>query len=228
MSGALLIVWTDISPESEAAFNDWYNHEHLPDRVGRMPGFLRGRRYVVTAVAESLIAGAPKYLTLYDLTDASLMLSPAHVALREVRPARDLQFVPMFRNTIKGICDVVGRCGSAGESEFLALLAVTAREPDFAARVAGELLPRLVAMPGVTNATVAMRNVVVTAASSAKDDRVGDRYADGLIVVEMANANAAPPVVQVLSGEALGKLGGMAQFVQAAVVLRRIYVLNAT
>lgn len=46
MSAAILIVWTDIPAEIEADFNEWYNREHLPDRVLRMPGFLRGRRYV--------------------------------------------------------------------------------------------------------------------------------------------------------------------------------------
>ena len=56
---------------------------------------------------------------------------------------------------------------------------------------------------------------------------MGDRYADGLIVVEMDNANAAPPVVRALSGDSLGTLGGAVQFVQAAVLLRRIYELRA-
>ena len=82
--------------EIENDFNDWYNREHLPDRVGRMPGFLRGRRYVAMVGA----AGAPKYLTYYDLQNTDVMLSDAHTALRKVRPARDQIFVPQFRNTI--------------------------------------------------------------------------------------------------------------------------------
>jgi len=26
----LLAVWTDIAPEAEAEFNEWYNTEHIP------------------------------------------------------------------------------------------------------------------------------------------------------------------------------------------------------
>jgi hypothetical protein len=56
----ILIVWTDVPIAIEADFNDWYNREHLPDRILRMPGFLRGRRFVARS-------GTPKFLTLYDL-----------------------------------------------------------------------------------------------------------------------------------------------------------------
>lgn len=222
---SILIVWTDIPPEVESDFNNWYNHQHMPDRVGRLPGFLRGRRYVATPV----VAGAPKYLTLYDLSDAALMMSPAHVALRRQRPARDLQFVPLFRNTIKGICDVAARagytCGVSADSH-LVVLPVSAREPDFASRVASGLLPHLALLPGVLGATVAMRNVEVTAASSAKDDRAGDRYVDGLIAAELADVNAAPLVASSLAPKRLAALGGVRQLVDDPVVLRLIHDLQ--
>jgi hypothetical protein len=40
----LLAVWTDIAPEAEAEFNEWYNTEHIPQLVG-IPGIISGRRY---------------------------------------------------------------------------------------------------------------------------------------------------------------------------------------
>ena len=88
----VLIVWTDIPPTIEDEFNAWYDHEHLPDRILRMPGFLRGRRYQLV----STTAGAPKYLTYYNLQNTAFMMSPAHTALRRERPARDRLFVPKF------------------------------------------------------------------------------------------------------------------------------------
>ena len=48
-------IWTDIAPEEEAAFNEWYTSEHMPDRVLRVPGFTRGRRF-------GALSGGPKYL----------------------------------------------------------------------------------------------------------------------------------------------------------------------
>jgi hypothetical protein len=44
---AVLAVWCDIDPEHDAEFNDWYTHQHLPERVG-IPGFLRGRRWSIS------------------------------------------------------------------------------------------------------------------------------------------------------------------------------------
>ena len=63
----ILIVWADIPAEIEDDYNEWYNREHMPDRILRMPGFLRGRRYVAVESA----SGGPKYLTYYDLQSAS-------------------------------------------------------------------------------------------------------------------------------------------------------------
>ena len=54
----VLAVWTDARAENDAAFNDWYNRAHLPERTGH-PGFLNGRRY-------KAISGSPRYLALYD------------------------------------------------------------------------------------------------------------------------------------------------------------------
>lgn len=94
MTPAILIVWTDIAPERETDFNEWYKHEHLTDRVGRMPGFLRGRRYE----ACDALAGVPKFLTFHDLSSATAMQSDAHVALRQNRSARD-RFLCRVLNT---------------------------------------------------------------------------------------------------------------------------------
>ena len=45
----LLMVWTDIAPELDERFNEWYMREHMPDRVLRIPGFRHGRRFVSTS-----------------------------------------------------------------------------------------------------------------------------------------------------------------------------------
>ena len=41
---ALLMVWTDIFADVEHDFNDWYNREHVRERV-EVPGFIRARRF---------------------------------------------------------------------------------------------------------------------------------------------------------------------------------------
>ncbi len=222
VAAGILIVWTDIPAEIENDFNDWYNCEHLPDRVGRMPGFVRGRRYV----AERSVASAPKYLTYYDLTSAKVMLSDSHKALRRERPARDKVFVPQFRNTLKGICDVACRVGEEeGEGEYLVLLPMMTdirRDEAFADSVCGQLLPALKAVRGVVSAVYARRNAAVTQASSAKDDRKGDRYVDGLIAVEALDVSAANAAAEQLQAQAPATLGGAVPS-----VLRLMHMLRA-
>jgi hypothetical protein len=61
---AVLAVWCDIDPEHDAEFNDWYTHQHLPERVG-IPGFLRGRRWSVPKGAAYQKGG--QYFTLYEI-----------------------------------------------------------------------------------------------------------------------------------------------------------------
>jgi hypothetical protein len=34
----LLAVWADVDPEVEAEFNEWYDKEHVPERLA-VPGF---------------------------------------------------------------------------------------------------------------------------------------------------------------------------------------------
>ena len=56
---AALVMWWDIAPGGDADFHEWHAREHFPERLG-VPGFLRGRRYVVED-------GEPRYFTLYEL-----------------------------------------------------------------------------------------------------------------------------------------------------------------
>jgi hypothetical protein len=219
--GALLVVWTDVPPEIEADFNAWYNHEHLPDRVGRLPGFLRGRRYQ----SPGGVVGAPRFLTLYDLDSAAAMQTDAHVALRRHRRERDRFFVPQFRHTIKGICDVVHRAGTGG-GEVLLLLPVTPVAAAAATQVAW-LVQQLASLEGITGAVYAVRNQAITAASSAKDDRAGDRYLDGFIAAEARSLEAARVAAGYLSSDMLAQAGLAAQMIPSPCVLRRMFELTA-
>ncbi|MDX2277354.1 MAG: DUF4286 family protein [Hyphomonadaceae bacterium] len=60
----------DVDPEHEGEFNEWYEKEHLPERV-TAPGFLSARRFVA-------VQGEPKYLALYDLDSPEAIESPEY------------------------------------------------------------------------------------------------------------------------------------------------------
>jgi hypothetical protein len=77
MSG-LLAIWNDCTPGREAAYEDWYQGEHLIERLG-VPGFRIGRRYEAVAGAQA----ARRYFTAYEVDGPEVLVSPAYRALLE-------------------------------------------------------------------------------------------------------------------------------------------------
>ncbi|HEY2621644.1 MAG TPA: hypothetical protein VGI78_30210 [Acetobacteraceae bacterium] len=67
-AGGLLLVGMTPGPEVEAAFNTWYDAEHVPALAG-VPGVLRARRFRTGG-------GGPKYIALYHLTAPGVIDTP--------------------------------------------------------------------------------------------------------------------------------------------------------
>ena len=55
----LLLVYSDVAPENDAEYNQWYNEEHIPERLS-IPGVLDAARY-------QAVQGGPRYLAVYEL-----------------------------------------------------------------------------------------------------------------------------------------------------------------
>ncbi|MBH67003.1 MAG: hypothetical protein CMM58_01490 [Rhodospirillaceae bacterium] len=62
-----LAVWNDCTPGCESNYENWYQTEHLPERLG-VPGFRRGRRY-------QAIQGSPKFFTWYEVDSPDTLRS---------------------------------------------------------------------------------------------------------------------------------------------------------
>jgi hypothetical protein len=99
MAAVSYIIWTDIPPGHETAFNDWYNREHAPDRVLGIPGFIQARRFVA-------VEGGPKYAAWFDVAGPEVFRNEAYMAMRRTPDARSQQFIPLFRNVIRFIGQV--------------------------------------------------------------------------------------------------------------------------
>jgi len=74
MSGptGLLLVTMEPQALSEEEFNDWYDMEHIPERIA-VDGFQSAQRYVC-------VEGWPKYMAIYDLDDLDVLESPGYLA----------------------------------------------------------------------------------------------------------------------------------------------------
>ncbi len=69
----MLITFTEVKARDERDFNEWYNREHIDERVN-LPGFHRARRYVA-------LRGSPKYLATYECDSVNDLATPGYLAL---------------------------------------------------------------------------------------------------------------------------------------------------
>lgn len=79
-SRGLLLAMMEPPAAMEEEFQDWYDTEHFPEREA-LKGFLTARRFIC-------VEGWPRYLTLYDLHDVSVLHGPdyARVAGEKYSP----------------------------------------------------------------------------------------------------------------------------------------------
>ena len=71
----ILAVWSEIPDEVEQEYNDWYNQEHLYERLS-VPGILSAARY------ESVTNG-PKHLAIYELENVKVLESPEYLNFKK-------------------------------------------------------------------------------------------------------------------------------------------------
>jgi hypothetical protein len=69
----MLITLTEVKSRDEADFNEWYNREHIDERVN-LPGFHRARRYVA-------VKASPKYFATYECDTVNDLMTPGYLHL---------------------------------------------------------------------------------------------------------------------------------------------------
>ena len=83
-SGPLLdyefVVFTKPVPGQDAVFNNWYDHQHMPD-VLRVPGFVAAQRFVETFASPSG-ASIPRYLIVFTLRSRDIDATNAEIGRR--------------------------------------------------------------------------------------------------------------------------------------------------
>lgn len=69
------VLFSEMTPDSswEADFNDWYDHEHIPLRMG-VPGFQSAQRYVVPQTRN--------YLAVYEMDSPAVLRSAAYQSVK--------------------------------------------------------------------------------------------------------------------------------------------------
>src|SRR5712691_12198171 len=73
MAKGILIAAMDFSAAAEDEFHDWYDLEHIPERLA-IPGFLNAQRWI--GVEDPKVS-----LATYDLDEVGVLQSPLYAAI---------------------------------------------------------------------------------------------------------------------------------------------------
>jgi hypothetical protein len=204
MTDAILAVWNNVTPESEAEFNEWYIRDHLPDRVS-LPGFRRGRRWLSTG-------GGPRYFTFYEIEDAAVMQSPAYLDRHENPTDWTRRMMPAFRDMNRSICRVTAKRhrGDGGVAGVVRLTPAGGAEARLRRWIAESVLPRLMQAPGILAASLWELDVAASRMPDTAETRLrGNRDAvvDWVLVVEASRLEELDPVAAAVDARAAGPEG---------------------
>jgi hypothetical protein len=215
----LLLVWTNIPQDLDHGFNEWYNREHMPERILGLDGFLRGRRFVACE-------GGPRYLALYDTRSVAAFHTEPYLALKRHYDPVSMQYVPHFKDTRKCAAEVTAQSGAA-EGGFIwatPLARAPGKADGLRAWIANALLPEAVKLPGVVSAWYAEQNEGAVAMAKQDHLRTTDHILDGLLVIEATSNEALDAAAPLMAWDRL-QAHGAAPDVPAA-RLRNVYTLH--
>lgn len=185
--GGALGVWHGIVGEHQREAEDWYNREHHAERVG-IEGFLRARRYVNQGTG-------PRYLSRYDVTDVTVLASPAYVKALDNPSPWSQKIFPHYRKTVRGAFTVCAREGEAEGGYLVSLRFGNGAGPIDAAliRTLSDALPKLTRSIGVLGAEVWQVDAgVTTYRSKEKELRgAGEPFPAAALLVDASGSELA-------------------------------------
>lgn len=101
----ILAIFNNAAPGCEAEFEEWFQHEHLAERIA-VPGFLLGRRY-------EALSGQPRYFNFYLTQSADVLKSAAYLErLDHPTPMTRKIMSGIFKDMIRTVCHRTLRLGT--------------------------------------------------------------------------------------------------------------------
>jgi hypothetical protein len=101
----ILAIFNNVAPGREDEFEEWFQHEHLAERMS-VPGFLIGRRH-------EAISGQPRYFNFYVTQSADVLKSAAYLdRLDNPTPMTRTVMSGIFKDMIRTVCHRTFRLGA--------------------------------------------------------------------------------------------------------------------
>jgi hypothetical protein len=113
-SPGILAIFNNIAIGREAEFEEWFQHEHLAERMA-LPGFLLGRRY-------EAVSGQPRYFNFYLAQSADIFKSTAYLErLDHPTPLTRIVMSEIFKDMNRTVCNRTFRRGNMRGSTAVAV-----------------------------------------------------------------------------------------------------------
>ena len=180
----MLMTFTETPAGVEEDFNEWYNREHVDERVW-MPGFHRARRYV-DSDGDALI----KYFATYETEKVEDLADPAYMELLKDQSDWSKKVMATFhkfdRVTARITIDLSH--GFGGACAFARFFPAPSVMDALRRHLEKDLLPSLVARPGMIGAVLAENDLDVVNEG---------RKAQGMAIPE----NETPQWIVLLEGQ---------------------------
>ncbi len=155
----MLVTFTEVAGEHEEEFNEWYNREHVDERVF-MPGFKRARRYLAADDRAKV-----KYFATYETDTVRDLCAPEYMKLLGDQSPWSKKVMALFthfdRLTVECTVDLThGFTGAAGLARFYP---ADAQKAELRKVLAEKVLPEVIKRPGVLGACVLENDLDVVA-----------------------------------------------------------------
>lgn len=176
----MLFVASDVSAADEADFNQWYDREHVQERV-RIEGFVSGARYVS-------LQGGRKYLGLYRTRSLDVFTSDAYRAAFERQTPWSVTNLDRMRNPVRRVCAVEAMTGFGSGSHLSVLPLAGADDRAALAARAVEAGRQLSGLAGFVQCYLLVPDVALS--TPLPRESTEGRSLRPLLVVETSHANA--------------------------------------
>ncbi|MBH69039.1 MAG: hypothetical protein CMM58_11845 [Rhodospirillaceae bacterium] len=153
----MLMTFTETSAENEEEFNEWYNREHVDERVW-MPGFHRARRYLASQGSAEF-----KYFATYETDTVKDLANPEYMELLKDQSDWSKKVMATFTKFDRITADISidlahGFGGGCSIARFFPKIETMQA---LRKHLEQDLLPKLTTQPGVVGCVLAENNLEV-------------------------------------------------------------------
>jgi hypothetical protein len=186
----ILAIFNNVAPGREDEFEEWFQHEHLAERIA-VPGFVLGRRH-------EAIAARPQYFNFYVTQSADVLKSAAYLGRLDAPTAMTRTVMSeIFKDMIRTVCRRTFRRGALhGANVVTVRFAEPPAEEDLKATIERLMRDKAVAGGEIWQAAEASEFPV----SLEERLRGGDRKMAACLLVETLRVAPAERIATGLAG----------------------------